>query len=250
MWTLLRKLIARSPGAMSESSRIEMLRVTLPLDRSRPGTLEAISLSGQTASGPWPAMTGTGPVAPEAHGVPLGRYKLIALCDADETLTATAGTGGTCALRLQAVSLATLQILIHGGTDFLSRTSAGIRVPDPALAEIIPLLPSRRLDGVAVDIAEGTDDDLWYRAREDTGSPARRSWFVASGYGRRTGGYENSTYDSNESRRGTDAYEGVSEQDLDVAAALQAAGYEVGGQAIAAASSAIDYEPTGGSYDR
>jgi hypothetical protein len=103
---------------------------------------------------------------------------------------------------------------------------------------------------VAVEIAEGADDDLWYRARETEGSPARRSWFIKSGYGRRMGDDQDSTYDSNDVRRGIDGYDGVSEQDLDVAAALRAAGYEVGNQAISAASSAIDYEPSGGSYDR
>lgn len=180
------------------SSGVSRITVCFSAQREEPGTLKAFDAAGRLVSGPWPAVGKADPALAAAGGnpscdrlqrfgdTPTGTYEVIGLLPAGSDARAVSRFGPHGILKLRPVSGEAAEadangrtmLLIHGGDDPLAATDGSIRVPDPAMAEIVLLVPddpSTLQSRIQVVVEDGAGYAEWRDA--DTARDDRyRSW--------------------------------------------------------------------------
>lgn len=190
------------------------IRIQLPADRAKPGTLELLSPDGDVLSGPWPAVGKADPALGADYGnpscdrlksfgdAPTGGYEVIALLPpaAEERGAMLVGPNGVIQLRpisgeaAEADRQGRTSLLIHGGRDHLASTDGSIRIPDEGMAELVSFIPARpgaMQPRIQVVIEDTPVHSAWAETAPRQGSKARQSWYSSTPYRSRT------TYDSN-----------------------------------------------------
>ena len=187
-------------GPRPAPSRISRITVCFPAQRDQPGTLKAFDAAGHLVSGPWPAVGKADPALAAAGGnpscdrlqrfgdTPTGTYELVGLLPARSDARALSRFGPHGHLTLRPISGEAAEadangrtmLLIHGGGAFLAATDGSIRVPDPAMAEIVPLVsddPSALQPHIQVVVEDAAGYAEWRGAAEARASSARDDWY-------------------------------------------------------------------------
>ena len=188
--------IFRAPPAprVESDDRGEMsIRVWVPEDRSKPGTLSLMQ-DGRTLSGPWPAVCMADRALSARAGnpganrlrnfgdTPTGGYKVVALAPApkDALSRQLFGAHGVIVMRplygdaAKARGAGRERLLIHGGADHLAPTDGSIRIPNIAMQEMMSFLKTNRNIEARVKTSHG--HTKWAEVSASDASPARSGW--------------------------------------------------------------------------